>query len=499
MKLRGGVLALHWNWKPLSGGARARAGTLYTERVTERPTRLYLPDDVPAAPLPGTTTVDTVIESLGVGAFQIRLLLICGLTFAADAMEVLLMGFALPGVNATFGLPPGALGATMLLSATFAGMLIGAPFWGRQADVYGRRPVFLITVLAGVIFGLVGAMAPNIWVLVAARVLAGFAIGGTMAVDYALMAEFVPRRVRGRFLVLTEGFWAIGTLLIAALAYLLGQLLPPQEGWRLLVLIAALPGVVGLLVRTGVPDSPRWLLSRGRVEDAHAALIRVAELNGQAPPVLPLAPPRRVPARPPRWGALLAPQLRDRTLLLALAWFGMSLGYYGIFSWLPTYLRTQGVDLPEAYRLAMILALAHIPGYLLSSLLIEWVGRRVTLVGFMLASAAGAYLFMLSSEPAWTLLASGLLSFSLLGTWGALYAFAAEVFPTTLRATGMGTVSAAARLGSLISPVAGGLLLSGNLGQALTVFAASFIISAGCVWATGLEPRGQAVPEGEHG
>lgn len=72
------------------------------------------------------------------------------------------MGFALPGVNATFGLPPGALGATMLLSATFAGMLVGAPFWGRQADVYGRRPVFLITVLAGVIFGLVGAMAPNI-------------------------------------------------------------------------------------------------------------------------------------------------------------------------------------------------------------------------------------------------------------------------------------------------------------------------------------------------
>ncbi|WP_371809917.1 MFS transporter [Deinococcus sp. JMULE3] len=467
--------------------------------MTERPTRLYLPDDVPAAPLPGTTTVDAVIESLGVGAFQIRLLLICGLTFAADAMEVLLMGFALPGVNASFGLPSGALGSTMLLSATFLGMLLGAPFWGRQADVYGRRPVFLFTVLAGVIFGLVGAMAPNIWVLVTARVLAGFAIGGTMAVDYALMAEFVPRRVRGRFLVLTEGFWAIGTLLIAALAYGVGHLLPPEEGWRVLVLIAALPGVVGLLVRTGVPDSPRWLSARGRLDEARAALERVAQLNGRDLPPEPLAAPRRVTARPPRWAALLSPHLRDRTLLLGITWFGMSLGYYGIFSWLPTYLRTQGVDLPEAYRLAMILALAQIPGYLLSSLLVEWLGRRMTLVIFMLSSAAGAYLFMLSSEPVWTLVASGLLSFSLLGAWGALYAFTAEVFPTTLRGTGMGTVSAAARLGSLISPVAGGLLLSGNLGQALTVFAASFIISAGCVWATGLDLRGQPVPEGEHG
>ncbi|GGR79705.1 MFS transporter [Deinococcus sedimenti] len=467
--------------------------------MTEAPTRLQLPDHAPAAPQPGTRTVDSVIESLGVGPFQLRLLLICGLTFAADAMEVLLMGFALPGVNATFGLPPGALGATMLLSATFLGMLLGAPFWGRQADVYGRRPVFLFTVLAGVIFGLVGAMAPNIWVLVGARVLAGFAIGGTMAVDYALMAEFVPRRVRGRFLVLTEGFWAIGTLMIAALAYGVGQLLPPQESWRVLVLIAALPGVVGLLVRTGVPDSPRWLISRGRVEEARAALARVAALNGQTLPPEPLAAPRRLTAKPPRWGALLAPHLRDRTLLLSAAWFGMSLGYYGIFSWLPTHLRTQGVDLPEAYRVTMILALAQVPGYLLSSLMVEWAGRRATLVGFMLASAGGAYLFMLSSSPAWTLVASGLLSFSLLGAWGALYAFAAEVFPTTLRATGMGTVSAAARLGSLISPVAGGLLLSGNLGQALTVFAASFIISAGCVWATGLDLRGQPIPEGERG
>ncbi len=482
-----------------SGGARARAGTLYTERVTERPTRLQLPDDVQAAPTPGTLTVDGVIEALGVGPFQIRLLLICGLTFAADAMEVLLMGFALPGVNATFGLPPGALGATMLLSATFAGMLIGAPFWGRQADLHGRRPVFLFTVLAGVIFGLVGAMAPNIWVLVIARVLAGFAIGGTMAVDYALMAEFVPRRVRGRFLVLTEGFWAIGTLLIGALAYLLGQLLPPQEGWRVLVVIAALPGVIGLLVRTGVPDSPRWLLTRGRMPEARAALARVAQLNGRPLPPGPLLVPRHVPARPPRWAALLAPRLRDRTLLLSLTWFGMSLGYYGIFSWLPTHLRTQGVDLGETYRTTMLLALAQVPGYLLSSLLVEWVGRRATLLAFMLASAAGAYLFLLSDSPAWSLLASGALSFSLLGAWGALYAFAAEVFPTTLRASGMGTVSAAARLGSLVSPVAGGLLLSGNLEQALTVFAASFIISAGCVWATGLEPRGQPIPEGEQG
>lgn len=468
--------------------------------MTERPTRLQLPDAAVAAPAPGTLTVGGVLDHLDVGPFQVRLLIICGLTFAADAMEVLLMGFALPGVNTSFNLPPGTLGANMLLSATFAGMLLGAPYWGRQADRQGRRPVFLLTVLLGVLFGVVGALAPNVEVLLLARFLTGFAIGGTMAVDYALMAEFMPRRLRGRFLVLVEAFWALGTLGIAGLAYLLAGRVDPELGWRLLVLIAALPGVVGLLVRMGVPDSPRWLIGRGRVEEARAALTRVAQLNRRTLPPGTLVAPPPSPVRAPRWSALLlSPYLRDRMALLAVTWFGMSLGYYGIFSWLPAYLRTHGVDLGETYRLTMVVALAQIPGYLLASLLIEWVGRRLTLVAFMLASAAGAYLFLLSDSAQWALIASGLLAFSLLGTWGALYAYAPELFPTPLRASAIGLLSASARLGSLVSPAAGALLLAGNLPQALTVFAASFIISAGCIWGIGLETRGKPLPEGERG
>ncbi|WP_328774588.1 MFS transporter [Deinococcus aquaedulcis] len=462
--------------------------------MNDRPTRLRLPAHAAPAPPPGTVRVDDALSALGTGRFQVRLLLICGLTFAAAAMEVLVMGFALPGITAHFGLQGSP---TPLLMATFIGMLLGAPFWGLLADRLGRRPVFLTTTVLGVVFGCLGALSPNVEVLFIARVLTGFAVGGTMPVDYSLLSEFLPPARRGRFLVLLESFWAVGTLALAALAYGLSVLLPPEAGWRWLLALAALPGVVGLLVRAGVPDSPYWLQVQGRLDDARAALAVVARVNRRPLPEAPLSPP------PPgavaaRHRHLLGPAWRDRTFLLAGAWFGMSLGYYGIFSWLPAYLRTQGVDLGETYRTAMILAIAQIPGYLLASLLIEWAGRRVTLVAFMLASAAGAYLFLVAGDSSVAaLLTSALLSCSLLGGWGALYAYTPELFPTPLRAGGMGLISAFGRLASVLSPLAAGALLSGNLGQALSVFAAAFIISAGCVWGIGIETRGRPLPDGE--
>lgn len=444
------------------------------------------------SPAPAVS-LDDAIDRLGLGPFQWRLLAICGLTWAADAMEVLLMGFALPGISAAFGLERGSADATLLLTATFAGMLVGAVFWGWLADRIGRRAVFLTTVALGVVFGFLGAFAPTVALLVAARFLTGFAIGGTLPVDYAMMAEFVPTAWRGRFLVYLESFWALGTIAVAALAWWLSTLFDPAEAWRWLLALAALPGVVGLLARLGVPDSPRSLLVRGREAEARAALERVARANGTALPAAPLAVPPPAPRATP--AALFTGLLRRRTVLLAVVWFGLSLGYYGIFSWLPSYLRAQGLDLGAVYRTTLLLALAQVPGYVLAAYLVEKVGRRATLVGYLVASALGAYLFLLAGTPGAVLVTSAGLSFALLGAWGALYAYTPELFPTPLRTTGMGFVSGMARLASVLSPSVGALLLTGQLPLALTLFAACFAVAAACAWAIGVETRGQRLPE----
>ncbi|UBV45076.1 MFS transporter (plasmid) [Deinococcus taeanensis] len=440
-------------------------------------------------PSSDTLSVDAAINQLGLGAFQWRLLLICGLTWAADAMEVLLMGFALPGISASFGFPAGASQAKWLLSATFAGMFLGAWFWGWVADRLGRRTVFLTTVSLGVVFGLLGAFAPGLTWLVAARFLTGFAIGGTLPVDYSMMAEFVPTAWRGRFLVYLESFWALGTVLVAALAWGLSSLMPPGEAWRWLLGLAALPGLFGLLARLGVPDSPRSLLVRGQGAAAREALERVARLNGRALPPQPLAVP--VAAAHVHPTQLFSGSTGRRTLLLAAVWFGLSLGYYGIFSWLPSFLRAQGLELGAVYRTTLLLALAQVPGYVLAAVLVERIGRRATLVGYLVASAAGAYLFLGAGSPGLVLATSALLSFALLGAWGALYAYTPELYPTPLRTTGMGFVSGMARLASVLSPSLGALLLTGQLPVALTLFAGCFLLAALCAWAIGVETRGQ--------
>lgn len=446
-----------------------------------------------SGPAAGTLSVDQAIDSVGLGAFQWRLLAICGLTWAADAMEVLLMSFALPGVSAAFGLAKGAPQATWLLSATFAGMLVGAWLWGALADRLGRRTVFLITVTLGVVFGLAGAFAPNLELLLLFRFLTGFAIGGTLPVDYAMMAEFVPTAWRGRFLVYLESFWAIGTVLVAGLAWWVSTAFPLAEGWRYLLAFAALPSLIGLLARLSIPDSPRSLLLRGQPAEAQAALARVAKVNGRPLPAGELvAPPTTTRLTV---ADLFRGSLSRRTLLLALVWFGLSLGYYGIFSWLPSFLRSQGMDLGLVYRTTLLLALAQIPGYLLAAYLVEKVGRRGTVTGFLAVSAVAAYLFLGANTPATVLGASMLLSAALLGAWGALYAYTPELFPTAVRTTGMGFVSGVARLASVLSPSIGAMLLTGQLTLALTLFAACFALAAACAWDIGIETKGKTLAE----
>ena len=162
-------------------------------------------------------TVDEALETIGTGPFQYRLLGIFGLVWAADAMQVLAIGFAAPSLAASFGLTiPQAIQAG---TAFFLGMLVGAWGFGRLADRIGRRKVLIVTVLIDAVFGLASVFAHDFTLLLALRLLTGIGVGGTLPVDYAMMAEFLPPKRRGRWLVALEGFWAVGTVAVALAAW----------------------------------------------------------------------------------------------------------------------------------------------------------------------------------------------------------------------------------------------------------------------------------------
>lgn len=434
-------------------------------------------------------TIDDVLDRAGTGAFQKKLLAIFGLVWAADAMQVLAVGFTAPSIAKSFGLTvPQALQTGTLF---FLGMLIGAALFGRLADRYGRRRILIATVALDAVFGLASVFAPSFTALIALRFLTGMAVGGTLPVDYAMMAEFLPARSRGRWLVALEGFWSIGTVAVALTAWLV-SLYVPEDGWRFIFLVTALPALIGIGLRFLVPESPMYLLRAGRDERARRVANRILAANGK--PGLDGRERMIMTAVAPA-GRIFSPPLRRRTLLILAIWFLVSVSYYGIFTWLPARLASgEGFGFVRGYGFLVIVALAQVPGYVLAAYGVERWGRRATLTGFLAASAAGCLIFTLATgTPSLLATAILLMSFALLGSWGALYAYTPELYPTGARATGMGAAGAAARLGGLTAPSVFALVAAQNLGLAVALFAAFLAISAVAAFFIDAETRQQAL------
>ncbi|MFK3667634.1 MFS transporter [Ochrobactrum teleogrylli] len=432
-------------------------------------------------------TIEQSLDQAGTGAFQRGLLGVFGLVWAADAMQVLAVGFTAASIAKTFGLTvPQALQTGTLF---FFGMLVGAAVFGRLADKYGRRRVLLITVACDAVFGLLSAFAPGFEVLLALRFLTGVAVGGTLPVDYAMMAEFLPSRNRGRWLVILEGFWAVGTVVIALAAWA-ASLAGVEDAWRYIFVVTAAPALIGIWLRLWVPESPMHLLKSGRADEAKSVMNRVLRRNGkqELPPKARLEAPLLVTNE-----RLLSPKLRQRTLATLAIWFLVSVSYYGIFTWIPAKLAGDGFGFVRGYGFLVVVALAQLPGYALAAYGVETWGRRKTLISFLFISAAACALFTIANSSAVVGASILIMSFALLGTWGALYAFTPELYPTALRASGMGAAGAMARLGGLLAPSALAIVISQSFNVAVAMFAGLLALAGVIAFLINVETRQQAL------
>lgn len=433
-----------------------------------------------------TVTVEQGIRAAGVGRFQYRLFAIFGLVWMADAMQVLSIGFSAPSIARTFGI--GMPQALQTGTFFFVGMLVGAFAFGRLADRIGRRPVLMAAVVVDACFGVASSFAPDFGWLLALRFLTGVGVGGTLPVDYTMMAEFLPSDRRGRWLVLLESFWAVGTILLAVLALVAVRW--GDDAWRVIFFVTGLPALVGVVLRLYVPESPMYLNRSGKGEEARAVLERVARVNGRAAAIPALAPESA--ARQPL-SALFAGALRRRSISLFLAWALISIAYYGVFVYLPVRLSAEGFGFMRGQEFLILLALVQLPGFALSAYGVERWGRKPTLVGFLLLSSLGCMCYSLGSAP-WLVVGSTLLmSFALLGTWGALYAFTPEVYPTTLRASGMGMAGAVARFGGLFAPAIVAPVMATHFTLALAMLAGFLALGALAIQYVDVESRNRVL------
>ncbi len=432
--------------------------------------------------------IDDALARAGAGRFQRRLLGIFGLVWTADAMQVIAIGFTAASIAASFGLTvPQALQTGTLF---FLGMFVGASLFGRIADRVGRRNVLLLTVACEALFGVLSVFAPSFGALLVLRFLTGMGVGGTLPVDYAMMAEYLPPKNRGRWLVWLEGFWAIGTIIVAVTAWLT-SIYVTADAWRWIFAVSTIPALIGVGLRLWVPESPMYLIKTGREAEARAVIDRVLEVNGAAPlPANVRIVPTPTESAP---GGIFGPILRQRTLAILAVWFLVSLSYYGVFVWLPPQLAGSGFGFVRGYGFLVLMALAQIPGYALAAHGVEKWGRRPTLQMFLILSAIGCLLFTVASSSGLVAFSLLLMSFAFLGTWGALYAYTPELYPTGLRGSGMGTAGAVARVGGLLAPSLLGSVIAQGFGVAIGLFAALMILGALATLLIGVETRNRSI------
>jgi len=394
------------------------------------------------------------LEALPVGSFHYRLLILTGLGWMFDAMDTGLISFVLPVLAKEWNLSTSQMG--MIGSIGLLGMAFGAVIAGTIADKIGRKSVFSLTLLLYSIATGLCALSWNFESLLVFRFFVGFGLGGELPVAATLVSEYAPTKIRGRFIVLLESFWGLGWIVAACIAYWF----IPVYGWHWAFIIGAMPALYVFVIRIGMPESVRYLLSKGRTEEAEEI---VRELEAKAGvEVFAFEKNKDLSEHEnykPSLATIWSERFWKRTVMLWIAWFGIVFTYYGIFTWLPSLVYNQGFTFIKTFEYVFIMTLAQLPGYFTAAWLVEVIGRKYTLSLFLLMTGFASCFFGQANTVTSIVTWGCIMSFFNLGAWGVIYTYTPELYPTSIRAFGSGWAAGVGRMGGMLAPVMVGVLL----------------------------------------
>lgn len=344
-------------------------------------------------------------------------------------------------ITKDLGVSPGVLG--LIGASSLIGIFIGGPIFGYLTDRFGRRRLFTADIVVFLIAGLAQAFVGEGWQLFVIRLILGMAIGAEYAIGAPMLAEFVPAKGRGQRLALLEVCWYIGFLVSVLVGY---GMMSFGVNWRWILATSAVPALITLIMRIGLPESPRWLMSRGRTEEAHRIVKRYLggdayfageDFAGEA-------------VRPSGYKKLFAKGVRSRTLFVCIFWACLVAPYFAIFTFAPTVLESLNLGDPKAGTIATN-GLAAV-GAVVGLFLVERLGRRQMLIGPFWIMAAALFIvgFWTDAPPVVIILAFAAYAFfnAISGNLTAVYP--AEIFPTDVRTSGVGLASAASRVGAAL-------------------------------------------------
>ncbi|KAJ7274109.1 MFS general substrate transporter [Mycena rebaudengoi] len=488
------------------------------------------------------TQLDKTIDRIGMGSYQWTLLCLCGFGWMADNMWLQAVAIILPRVQQHYSVPDNYIG--VLSSAMFAGMMLGAVGWGTCSDLLGRSTAFNATLFFTAFFGILASFSYSYLSLCVLLFLLGSAVGGSMPTDGTLLLEHMPQP-KLHLVTALSLFFSLGSVVAAVLALVLvprnsclttladgtvtlADVCDPElnNGWKHLLAVLGVLTLLLFLARIvffRLHESPRFLVHAGRPAEALEALRLIALFNGapalaselaladvddavrppnadtsDTAPVTPMALkpeaslllPAGLPRWVHRWAArmrmVLTPAWRRTTLLVWGAWCAMALAYTMFNVFLPKLLESTGTKaIEDSLWDVLVFTLGGCPGALLGArLILTPLGRRWSLAGSTLFTAGFCILFVFAQQAqnVWAVRGSavgvGLASTTM---WAVLYGWTPEIFGTKVRGTACGIASALSRIGGMIAPILGGVLLVFSRAAPVYTSMVAFVLAAVCV------------------
>ncbi|MFJ1472057.1 MFS transporter [Massilia orientalis] len=431
------------------------------------------------------------IESVPFSGWHARARVIVGSATFFDAFDALALAFVLPVLISIWHIAPVQIG--ILIGASYVGQLIGALYFGWLAERIGRirSATWAIAIMSVMSLGC--ALSGNFNVLLVCRFIQGIGVGGEMPVAATYINELSNAHGRGKYFMLYEMIFPVGLMAAGQL----GAVLVPSVGWETMFYAGAVPGLVVAWLVARLPESPRWLISRGRLAEAEV-VVRAMEASTPRRNPPRTAATRPAPAGQRRLGELLSPFYRKRTLIVWVLWAAAFFVSNSLNNWLPTLYKTvYHLPLKDALRAASYTNIAQVVLLLGCAFVIDRIGRRNwTVTAFCAGAVMLAGLGFYGAHSVDSVMVFATLSYGVIGSTAAvLYLYTPEVYPTRMRAAGTGIATSWLRLASAVGPSLVGMLVhSGGVNAVFLLFAGVSVV--GAVAALGMiETRGRSLEE----
>jgi len=432
------------------------------------------------------------LDRLPISSFHYRIFALVGAGMFFDGYELYVQGGVLAS-TITSGFSTAGQNS-LFISMTFVGMTAGALITGFVGDKFGRRFTYQVNLLIFGLASLAAAFAQDMNQLIACRFVQGLGLGAEIVVGYSTITEFVPPRTRGRWLsmmafVVVSGFPATS---------LLGYLIIPNFGWRPMFVIAGLGSLIVWYLRKNLPESPRWLESQGRSEEAEALMQAIEKEASSGRPL----PPAAVPAAAAQVAVtdLARPPLLQRMIVGSWVLITINTLIFGFVIFLPQFFLRQGLTIANSLAYTLVLSAASLVGCVLGAWSSDAIGRRWSIIGASIVTIVAGYVyarFDAASDPAIVLGVGFVLVVAIYVQTAILYGvYTTELFPTEVRLRANGICNFFGRGATVVSPfIVTALMTSYKLPGVVWLLIALVVVQILVVWTWGVEPRNRGLEE----